>query len=525
MCKPFFSLSNRQMAVKTMQNNYSLEQVVELAKQHRVVPLIQTIFSGTETPLSVFEKLANGKSGSFLLESAEQGVWSRYSFIGVNSRGTLVKNKDEQAAWSSPTGASPFASSNSDPLSSNALEAIEQITSAWHSNPIAGLPPLTSGLVGMLGWQVIREIEKLQPSKPADYRSPDVCLTMFSDLVILDHLKGDLLLVANIFVVDDINIAAAYSDAQARLDDMRRGLLQSNKPFLAEISFDHNDQPQHRTEKSNFFEAIELAKEHVRKGDVFQVVLSQRFDQATEAAPLDIYRVLRSLNPSPYMYLMNLSDDLGDFAVVGSSPEALVTVTDNHAVMHPIAGSRPRGRTTDEDTAKAEELLADAKEQAEHLMLVDLARNDLLKVCESTSVAVTEFMQIHRFSHIMHLVSTVEGEVRAGLSAVDVFRATFPAGTLSGAPKPRALEIIEELEPASRGIFGGVVGYFDFAGNADLAIAIRTALIRDGVAHVQAGAGLVLDSIAESEFQETITKASATLKAVVAANHLVSIND
>ena len=508
-----------------MMINFSLDQVVELVKQHRVVPLIQTIFSGTETPLSVFEKLANGKSGAFLLESAEQGVWSRYSFIGVNSRGTLVKNQDEQVTWTSAIGAGPFASQSAEPLSGHALEAIEQITAAWHSNPIAGLPPLTSGLVGMLGWQVIREIEKWQPSKPADYRSPDVCLTMFSDLVILDHLKGELLLVANIFAIDGLDVTAAYADAQARLDQMRRGLLQSNKPFLAEINFDHGDNPQHRSEKSSFFDAIEKAKEHVRKGDVFQVVLSQRFDQSTNASPLDIYRVLRSINPSPYMYLMNLSDDQGDFAVVGSSPEALVTVTDNHAVMHPIAGSRPRGRTTDEDSAKAEELLADAKEQAEHLMLVDLARNDLLKVCDSTSVAVTEFMQIHRFSHIMHLVSTVEGEVRAGQSAIDVFRATFPAGTLSGAPKPRALEIIEDLEPASRGIFGGVVGYFDFAGNADLAIVIRTALIRDGVAHVQAGAGLVLDSIAESEYQETITKASATLKAVVAANHLVVIND
>ena len=225
------------------------------------------------------------------------------------------------------------------------------------------------------------------------------------------------------------------------------------------------------------------------------------------------------------MYLLQLEDERGSFAVVGSSPEALATVTGREVTMHPIAGSRPRGTSVDEDNKFEESLIADAKETAEHLMLVDLARNDLLKVCEPNTVEVSEFMQVRRFSHIMHLVSTVEGEVRAGLSAVDVFRATFPAGTLSGAPKPRALEIIEELEPASRGIFGGVVGYFDFAGNADLAIAIRTALIRDGVAHVQAGAGLVLDSIAESEFQETITKASATLKAVVAANHLVSIND
>ncbi|MEN9954553.1 MAG: hypothetical protein RLZZ41_217, partial [Actinomycetota bacterium] len=235
---------------------------------------------------------------------------------------------------------------------------------------------------------------------------------------------------------------------------------------------------------------------------------------------LDVYRSLRALNPSPYMYLLNFEDSDGLFSIVGSSPEALVKVTKSRAVLHPIAGSRPRGDSAEEDAKLAESLLSDKKEQAEHLMLVDLARNDLLKVCKPDSVSVTEFMAVERYSHIMHLVSTVEGDVIEGASAVDVVKATFPAGTLSGAPKPKALEIIHELEPINRGLFGGVVGYFDFSGNADLAIAIRTVVLRDGKAHVQAGAGIVLDSVAESENEETISKASAPLRAVAMANSL-----
>ena len=508
-----------------MKLNSSLAEVIELAKQHRVIPIIQTLFSGTETPVSVFEKLAEHRSGSFLLESADQGVWSRFSFVGVNARGTLAKNSTGVATWKSESGASAFPSSDHEPLSATALGAVEQLVKAWTSQPIADLPPLTSGLVGMMGWQVIREIENLPPAKPADYESPDVSLTMFSDLVIIDHHRGELLLVANIFVTQHFEPELAYGDAADRIARMRADLLKPSQPFLADLTSPSSQKAEHRTSKAEFFNSLASAKEHVKQGDVFQVVISQRFDQQTQASPLDVYRVLRTLNPSPYMYLLNLSDEYSNFAVVGSSPEALVTVTDGHAVMHPIAGSRPRGRTTDEDMAKADELLADAKEQAEHLMLVDLARNDLLKVCDAKTVAVTEFMQIHRFSHIMHLVSTVEGEVRNGLSTTDVFKATFPAGTLSGAPKPRALEIIEELEPASRGLFGGVVGYFDFAGNADLAIAIRTAFIRDNVAHVQAGAGIVLDSVDESEYQETITKASATLKAIEIANAMKRVHE
>ncbi len=507
-----------------MKPSKTLEEVQELAAEFRIIPLTQTLFSGNDTPLSIYEKLTDGRPGSFLLESADQGVWSRYSFIGVNSRGSLIKQRDGVCKWVSTSGESAFPDSTSK-LADGGLESVESVIRAWPSHTQTDLPPLTSGLVGMIGWNIIREIEDLKASKPSDYESPDVCLSMVSDMVIVDHLTGNLVLLANVFVVDGQAVESAYEAALARLVDMKTNLLKPAHSFLAEIDFAASGDATSRTTRVEFLDSVVAAKDHVKKGDVFQVVLSQRFDQRLDASPLDCYRVLRSINPSPYMYLLNLSDESGDFSVVGSSPEALVTVAANAVTMHPIAGSRPRGKNTDADNALAEGLIEDAKETAEHLMLVDLARNDLLKVCDPASVEVSEFMQIRRFSHIMHLVSTVEGALSAENSVVDVFRATFPAGTLSGAPKPKALEIIERLEPTSRGIFGGVVGYFDFAGNADLAIAIRTAFIRDSVAHVQAGAGIVLDSDPSSEFAETVNKARATLAAIAAANEMRVVNE
>lgn len=500
----------------------SLTELEQLSTNHSVVPVIEELFSGTETPLSIYEKLTASKPGSFLLESAEQGVWSRYSFVGVNNRGTLMQEADGQVRWISESGASPLPT-GALPSGTLALDAIDIIVKAWKSYSTEQTPPLVSGLVGLIGWDAIREIEQLDARKPSDYAAPTVALAMFEDLVVIDHLKSTVLLVANVFVEPSINFAAAHSSALSRIAKMRSQILQATQPFLADVSFDQETSALHRVSKGDYLAAVEKAKEHVRAGDVFQVVLSQRFDQETTASGLDIYRVLRALNPSPYMYLFNGVDSNGEFAVIGSSPEALVTVQAGRATMHPIAGSRPRGETTELDNQLERELIADPKESAEHLMLVDLARNDLLKVCDPASVAVTEFMQVHRFSHIMHLVSTVEGAVTANQSAIDVFRATFPAGTLSGAPKPRALEIIEDLEPASRGLFGGVVGYFDFAGNADLAIAIRTAFLRDGIAHIQAGAGIVLDSNPELEYLETIAKAGAPLRAVVAASNLKKV--
>lgn len=499
---------------------YTLQEVRELASKHKVVPIIETLFSTTETPLSIFEKLAADKSGSFLLESAEQGVWARYSFVGVNNRGSLLQTDGGDVKWHSAQGLSPLPS-QSETLVNSALGAVNQIQQAWTSEPLPGFPPLSSGLVGLLAWDVIREIEKLGPAPAKDFPSPTAAMVMFQDLVIMDHHTSNILLVSNVFVENGVDLNAAYEDALIRIDLMRRDLFKPSQVLLADVDMNSASIIQHRVSEEDFINTVEKSKHFVRVGDVFQVVLSQRFDHEVSATPLDVYRVLRALNPSPYMYLLNFQDDNGDYAVVGSSPEALVTVHGDHAVMHPIAGSRPRGQGSEQDEEFAENLLADNKEKAEHLMLVDLARNDLLKVCEPSSVNVTEFMKIHRFSHIMHLVSTVEGQIRDGQTPIDVFKATFPAGTLSGAPKPRALEIIDELEDSNRGIFGGVVGYFDFAGNADVAIAIRTAFIRDGYAHVQAGAGIVLDSVPTSEHAETIAKAGAPMRAVVAANHML----
>lgn len=499
-----------------MSLNLTETEVLELASASRVIPLIDTLFSGTETPVGLFQKLCGERPGTFLLESADQGVWSRYSFIGVNSRGSLTKEHGKPAMWSG--NATPLPQAGGE-LPESALASLELILESWSTPKLAGLPPLTSGLVGMLGWDVIREIESLPNRPKSDYRVPEMWFAMFSDLVIVDHQTSQLHLVANMFLeVEASDVSAAYKYAKVRLEDLRRSILQPTMPFVSErtdrepTSLIANQTPE------CFLDSVSKAKEHIQRGDVFQVVLSQRFDQPLEAAPLDVYRALRALNPSPYMYLLQQRDEDGPYSIVGSSPEALVTVTDGEAVMHPIAGSRPRGTSIEADHANEESLVADQKERAEHLMLVDLARNDLLKVCSPDSIEVTEFMAVHRFSHIMHLVSTVEGKVREGQSAVDVFRATFPAGTLSGAPKPRALEIIDNLEPSSRGIFGGVVGYFDFAGSADLAIAIRTAFLRDGIARIQAGAGIVLDSIAQNELEETRTKAAAPARAVQAAN-------
>jgi anthranilate synthase component 1 len=496
--------------------NLSVAEVIELATTNRVIPIIDTLFSGTETPVGLFQKLCGDRSGTFLLESAAQGVWSRYSFIGVASRGSLTKNTGEPARWHGSAPAFPTGNLTSE---LGALDALEQSLNAWSTPKLENLPPLTSGLVGMLGWDVVREIEHLPNRPKSDYRVPEMWFSMVSDLVIVDHQTSQLHLVANIFLEgEEPDAESSYQEALRRLSGMKEVILQPTTPFVAERIIESGIQLAANQTQETFMGAVSEAKKHIERGDVFQVVLSQRFDLDLQATPLDVYRALRALNPSPYMYLLQQSDEDGPYSVVGSSPEALVTVTEGDAVMHPIAGSRPRGSSVEADQANEASLLEDNKERAEHLMLVDLARNDLLKVCSPDSIEVTEFMAVHRFSHIMHLVSTVEGRVREGQSAVDVFRATFPAGTLSGAPKPRALEIIDALEPSSRGIFGGVVGYFDFDGSADLAITIRTAFLRDGIARIQAGAGIVLDSVPQTEFDETRTKAAAPARAVQAAN-------
>lgn len=502
--------------------NLNFDEVLELSRTNNVIPIVETLFSSGITPLGAFESMTRMQSGSFLLESAEHGVWSRYSFVGLEARGFLQQEFGDSSRWISDGGYTALPKNKSQTLPSGALDALELVQGAWKTPELVDLPPLTSGLVGALAWDSVREVEHLPNRRPMAYQVPVLNFILMRDLLVFDHQLSRIQVVSNLFVEGqtDDELRVDYDAALKQLHQLKTRLASPAATYLAEVSpvadVDALPNQTHET----FTNTVKLAQAHVEAGDVFQVVLSQRFDRATESSPLAVYRALRSINPSPYMYHINLSDSSGVYSIVGSSPEALVKVFDNRAIMHPIAGSKPRGKSFEEDIELAETLLSDEKERAEHLMLVDLARNDLLKVCSPKTVNVTEFMKIHKFSHIQHLVSTVEGNLKAGASVVDVFRATFPAGTLSGAPKPRALEIIDELEHENRGLFGGVVGYFDFAGNADLAIAIRTALIRDGVAHVQAGAGVVLDSDPTSEYNETKAKAAVILHAIDVADSL-----
>ena len=489
-----------------------IEEFREFAKSHTVIPVTRTLRADSETPLSLYSKLAKERTGTFLLESAENGrTWSRYSFIGVRSDATLTESAGV-ATWSGvkPAGA---------PEGIDPLKALEITTSHLRSVALADLPPLTSGLVGYMGYDAVRRMEKLPSLAKDDLRIPELSFMLISDLAIFDHTTGVLTLIANAINWDGSNerVDEAYRDALSRLDRMQ-GDLSSNSP--SELSYEGKKVPpkfERYTSSAEYCAAVLKIKEEILAGEAFQVVLSQRFTTEIEASALDVYRALRVHNPSPYMYLLRFTDGID---VVGSSPEALVKIVDRVAMVHPIAGTRPRGRSIEEDNQLADELLADTKERAEHLMLVDLGRNDLGRVCKAGSVEVIEFMNIERYSHVMHIVSTVTGELNEDVSVVQALSAVFPAGTLSGAPKPRAMEIIEELEPTRRGLYGGIVGYIDFRGNLDSAIAIRTALIKDGKAYVQAGAGVVADSVAESEDQECVNKAAAVLTAIATANSM-----
>ncbi|MFZ9879348.1 MAG: anthranilate synthase component I [Candidatus Nanopelagicaceae bacterium] len=490
----------------------SLEEFREFAKKHNVVPLAVSFLADSETPLTLYAKLTEHRENTFLLESAEHGgAWSRYSFIGVNSEATLTE-RDGKAIW---VGRPPAgAPSGIDPL-----EAL-RITSAHLNAPqIQGLPRLTSGLVGYMGYDAVRRLEKLPSTLEDPLKLPEIAFMLTSDLAIYDHLQGSVTLIANAINWDgtDERVDEAYNSALSRLELMKFAL---QKPLPTDIShLDQRPNPdfQRRTTSADFVNSVNEIKEEIKRGEAFQVVLSQRFEIPAASDPYDVYRMLRLHNPSPYMYLFNFD---GGVSVVGSSPEALVKVTDREVMVHPIAGTRKRSSDQAEDVRLGEELLSDPKERAEHLMLVDLGRNDLGRVCESGTVEVIEFMQLERYSHVMHIVSTVVGELSSNHLAIDALYAVFPAGTLSGAPKPRAMEIIEAHEPFRRGIYGGAIGYVDFTGNLDTCIAIRTAVIKDGIAHVQAGAGIVADSIPESEDEECRNKAAAVLGAIAAANTL-----
>ncbi|GIG89978.1 anthranilate synthase component I [Plantactinospora endophytica] len=525
----------------------------ELARTRRVVPVVRRLLADGETPVGVYRKLAGGP-GTFLLESAEQGAgaagiaWSRYSFVGVRSSATLVE-RGGQAHWlGTPPAGLP---TGGDPMT--ALRAtVAALTGPAAVGPLGtdrdSLPPLLGGMVGYLGYDVVRRFERLPSLTEDDLRLPELGMMLATDLVVLDHFEGSAILVANALLPapthadgdastadagatgagtagDDperaAQVTAAYHQAVGRLDAMTTALSRPIPPMIATVDRPSPGEVFSRTAEGEYPKAVEEAKEAIRAGECFQIVLAQRFERETPADPLDVYRVLRATNPSPYMYLLRFDD----FDIVGSSPEAHLKVSagadgERRAMLHPIAGTRPRGSSPADDGRLAAELITDPKERAEHVMLVDLGRNDLGRVCRPGTVEVPEFATIERYSHVMHIVSTVVGTLRDDQTAFDALAATFPAGTLSGAPKVRAMEIIEELEPTRRGLYGGTVGYFGFGGDLDMAIAIRTALIRGGRAYVQAGAGIVADSDPAAEDRETRSKAAAVLAAIAAAETL-----
>ncbi|BCJ50997.1 anthranilate synthase component I [Actinoplanes sp. NBRC 14428] len=499
------------------------DEFVAQAARRRVVPVTRRLLADGETPVGVYRKLAGGP-GTFLLESAEQGAgsaaWSRYSFVGVRSAATLIE-RDGEAAWlGSPPVGVPVCG---DPVVA-LRETVAALAAPGDADPADGLPPLTGGMVGYLSYDLIRRFERLPATAADDVPLPELGMMLATDLVVLDHFDGSAILVANAVLpegADGATARAAYHQAVGRLDAMTTALSRPTPPLISTVERVPPGEVVSRTAPGDYQKAVETAKEAIRAGECFQIVVAQRFERATGADPLDVYRVLRATNPSPYMYLLRFDD----FDIVGSSPEAHLKVSAaeggvRRALLHPIAGTRWRGGTPEQDNALAAELLADPKERSEHVMLVDLGRNDLGRVCRAGTVEVPDFARIERYSHVMHIVSTVVGELREDRTAFDALAATFPAGTLSGAPKVRAMEIIESLEPTRRGLYGGTVGYFGFAGDMDMAIAIRTALLRDGTAYVGAGAGIVADSDPASEEQETRNKAAAVLAAIAAAETL-----
>lgn len=508
----------------------NLEDFKALAQNRRVIPVVRKLLADGETALGLYRKLAGERAGTFLLESAEHGAtWSRYSFVGVNCSAMLSEVNGE-THWSGnvPVGL---------PTTGDPIEALRSTLDILHTPDVnigvssSELPPLTGGVVGYLGYDIVRRFEKIPTLAKDSLMLPELAMLIATDLAVLDHTAGTVTLIANAINYDNSaeRVELAYADAVSRLDAMEASLAKSLDSTVA--SYDETAQPEitSETNSTDYQNAVEVVKEHIRAGDAFQIVLSQRFSTPCTASALDVYRILRTSNPSPYMFLFRipkatasgepLSNEVA-FDLVGSSPEALVKLMDGKAMIHPIAGTRPRGANSDEDEALAKDLLADQKERAEHLMLVDLGRNDLGRVCLPGTVDVADFMSIEKYSHVMHIVSTVIGDIDPEVNGVDLLAATFPAGTLSGAPKPMAMKIIEELEPTRRGFYGGCVGYFDFAGNVDTAIAIRSTVIKNRTAYVQAGAGIVADSVPAAEDAECKAKAAAVLRAVAVANTL-----
>ncbi len=477
-----------------------------VADGYNRIPIARTVLADVETPLSAYRKLAAGPY-SFLFESVQGGEkWGRYSIIGLPASRCYSISDNTVSLLRHGEVADEFAVD--DPLA-----FVETLHSDFRVAPVEGLPVFHGGLVGYFGYDVVRYVEpRLRHCTPhKSLNTPDILLVLSEEVLVFDNLAGTLTLIITV----EAQEPTAYEAAIARLDALEAKLPRSGPP-LESISLTVNDvsaieaRAQYATSQEEFEGWVARIKEYILAGDVMQVVPSQRMSIDFKAQPISLYRALRNLNPSPYMYFL----DMDDFQIVGSSPEILVRAEQGRVTVRPIAGTRRRGKTAEEDEALAAELLNDPKEIAEHLMLIDLGRNDVGRVAEPGSVKLTENMVIERYSHVMHIVSNVTGTARSDLSAIDALRAALPAGTLSGAPKVRAMEIIDSVEPIKRGIYGGAVGYLSWAGDMDTAIAIRTAVVKDGYVHVQAGAGVVADSIPRLEWEETMNKARAMLRAI-----------
>jgi len=477
------------------------------------------LLADIETPLSAYRKI-RGNDESFLFESVEGGEHlGRYSFVGCNPRAVIrqagsrvdvLENGKVVRSFSVHNGPGAPADSVKD-----GLEVVEREMKKFRPVLVAGLPRFTGGAVGFIGYEFIHDVEPVVPRPPADdLKTPVMYFIVADQLLVFDRVAQTILVMVNAVLDEASSVDEAYENTTAEIERLVSLLEQpaEHHPVslpneVPDIAFESN------VAKERFFEHVEQAKKYITSGDIIQVVGSQRFSTPVKATPVDVYRAARSINPSPYMFLL----ELRGFALVGASPEIHVRCEDRKVEIRPIAGTRKRGGSTEEDLALEKELLADPKERAEHVMLVDLARNDLGRVCDFGSVQVKDLMTIERYSHVMHIVSQVEGHLSSDKTPYDLMRATFPAGTLSGAPKIRAMQIIAELEQTARGPYGGCVGYFSFNGNLDCCITIRTALLKDGRAYVQAGGGWVNDSTPEGEYQETVNKAKAMLKAVALA--------
>jgi anthranilate synthase component I len=470
----------------------SLDQARSLAEKHNLIPLRHQFIEDCETPVSAFLKLRELAPGepAFLLESAEQGQRvGRYSFIGFRPRAVL--------RWSLADGGDPYALAAAD-------------LARFSQAPVADAPPFTGGAVGFFGYDLVRTVEPLAPPNPDVLGLPDMALMLTDSLVIFDHLKHTVTILANADLDAEPDVERAYALAAQRIAEVRAQL--TGPVPRAELLSAQRQPPEFESNmtRERFEAIVQRIVEYIHAGDAFQVVPSQRWSAAVPVEAFSIYRGLRAVNPSPYMYYL----DFGDFQVAGASPEPLLTVHGRHVSTKPIAGTRQRGATPEEDRQIAADLLADEKERAEHVMLVDLGRNDLGRVCEYGSVAVDELMEVESYSHVMHIVSTVSGRLREGVGAMDALRSVLPAGTLSGAPKVRAMQIIDELEPVKRGGYGGAIGYLSYAGDLDTAIHIRTVVVKDGVAHVQAGGGTVADAKPAYEYEESVAKSTAAMRAI-----------